>query len=354
MCKRHLRTTAIRTGFSVLELLVVIVIIGILIALAMPAIQRARAVARRAQCVNNLRNITFALTQYDTYSERLPASGYYLDQGGVTRPLHSWALEVLNFLDQGNLAQQWNRSKGIGGTENQPLSREYIPVFVCPDDISDTGLGDLSYAVNGGWGYTIRTSTGVRDCARDWHGNQFDFNGDGQSCTGVAETDELDMTLFKRLGLFFLENQQGGPTQRHYAIADIKDGTSQTFLVTENIRAGVDPATPLTSFANPDPHRSAFYVGSPCAAGACIDGQIDYSQCNAGPSRINSGLERAEGKSPVPNSMHDGGVNMAYADGHVSFLVENVDGAVYAALASPNGFLLDETPLQQVIPSGQF
>ena len=74
-------------------------------------------------------------------------------------------------------------------------------------------------------------------------------------------------------------------------------------------------------------------------------------RCNAGSSKINSGLASAEGTSPVPNSFHDGGVNMAYADGHVTFLSETVNGAVYAALASMRGSRLQKSPLAQVIVS---
>jgi prepilin-type processing-associated H-X9-DG protein len=75
--------------------------------------------------------------------------------------------------------------------------------------------------------------------------------------------------------------------------------------------------------------------------------------CNAGVNRINGGRASPEGRSPTPNSFHDGGVHMAYADGHVIFLSESIDGAVYAALASPQGLLLDGTPLRQGIVSGE-
>ena len=82
---------------------------------------------------------------------------------------------------------------------------------------------------------------------------------------------------------------------------------------------------------------------------------MDYSLANAGKNRINSGLWTPEGRSPIPNSFHPGGVNMAYADGHVAFLKESVDGAVYAALASPQGMLLQGTPLEQpVVSDGEF
>jgi prepilin-type processing-associated H-X9-DG protein len=75
-------------------------------------------------------------------------------------------------------------------------------------------------------------------------------------------------------------------------------------------------------------------------------------RCNAGAWRINSGVGSPEGSLPVPNSFHEGGVFMAFADGHVLFLSEDIDGSVYAALSSPQGLLLSGTPLQQVVISG--
>ncbi len=155
------------------------------------------------------------------------------------------------------------------------------------------------------------------------------------------------------MGLFFLENWISGGTVRHHALADVKDGLSQTFMVTENARVGYDPLDGNASYASPDPFRCAFYIGNPCPTGTCAAGAVDYSLCNSGSYRINSGRAKPEGRSPVPNSFHEGGVHMAFADGHVTFLSESIDGAVYAALTSPQGMLLEMTPLQQAIVSGE-
>jgi len=121
--------------------------------------------------------------------------------------------------------------------------------------------------------------------------------------------------------------------------------------VTENARAGYDPDDPRSSFASPNPYRCAFYIGNPCPGGKCSKGNVDYSLSNSAEDRINSGLWSPEGRSPVPNSFHTGGVNMAFADGHVVFMNETIDGAIYAALASPQGLTLNETPLKQVVVS---
>lgn len=343
-----------RSAFSMIELIVVMAILGIVIAVSLPALSQAREAARRTRCLNNLRNITFGLTQYDHFQDRLPAAGYYHDPpNGDGGPHHSWAVSILPHVDQSNLHERWDLDKPLGDAANSSLARSFIPIYSCPDDVSTSqgGHGDLSYVVNGGFGFTIRTGDGIGDCAVDWQGHRLDLNGDEAACTGDAALDALDQKRFEQTGLFFLENWREGETKRSHSIADILDGTSQTFLVSENVRTGYDPNDPSASFANPDPYRTSFYVGNPCNSGRCTDGQIDYARSNSGVSRINSGLWSAEGNSPVPNSFHPGGVNMAYADGHLKFLSEEVDGAVYAALASPQGLMLASTPLKQVIIS---
>jgi len=346
------------SGFTMIELIVVMAIVALLVTLAIPAITKARVAARRIQCVSNLRNISFAIMQFEQNNRRFPASGYYFDPPtGPGGSHHSWAVSILPFIEQKNLYDKWDFDKPITDIVNEPLAQSYIPVYICPMDLSRSKEkeSDQSYAVNGGWGFTIRTGSGVGDCPINWHRNRLDLNGDGQTCSGDQSLDDLDRKIFKMSGLFFLENWKYGGTERHHSMDSIKDGTSQTFLVTENVRTGYNPDTASSTFASPNPYLSAFYVGDPCLNGDCSSGNIDYSRCNAGNNQINSGLWGAEGRVPVPNSFHAGGVNMAYADGHVSFLSETIDGAIYAALASPQGMLLSDTPLaQQIVSGGSF
>jgi prepilin-type processing-associated H-X9-DG protein len=328
-------------------------IISLMLSLALPAIGRSRAAARKVECANNLRNIALAMTQYVDLYERFPASGNYWPSGPKsTNHHHSWAVSILPWIGQKDLYSRWDINRPITDPINEPLTHTYVPILVCPVDISrsrEKDQGDLSYVVNGGVGFTIGPRFGYEDCPVAPAAGPLDLNGDGSACTG-APGDAEDYAYFKKMGLFFLENWKTG-VDRHHRLADVTDGLTQTFMVSENVRAGYDPDTPETGFANPHPWRCSFYIGNPCRGGSCSPGNVDYSLSNAGDAQINSGRWRAEGRSAVPNSFHDGGVNMAYADGRVRFLSESVDGAIYAALASPQGMGLSG-PLQQPIVSG--
>ncbi|MEM8865191.1 MAG: DUF1559 domain-containing protein [Planctomycetota bacterium] len=114
-----------RNGFTLVELLVVIAIIGVLIALLLPAVQSARAAARRMQCANNLKQLGLAFHLYaDAYDGRFPQ----LWHGGVSQD-DSWVYTL------------------------RPFSEDSEAIRLCPDDLfrienpSDAVL--TSYAMNG-------------------------------------------------------------------------------------------------------------------------------------------------------------------------------------------------------------
>src|SRR6476469_182788 len=94
-----------RSAFTLVKLLVVIAIIGVLVALLLPAVQAAREAARRMQCSNHLKQIGLALQNYhDTFGSLPPA--YLADSQG--KPIHSWRVLILPFLENTTLYDRYS------------------------------------------------------------------------------------------------------------------------------------------------------------------------------------------------------------------------------------------------------
>jgi len=116
-------------GFALGELVVVVIIIGVLVLLCLPARRRAREPARRMQCKNNLRNLTLALHNYhDTHGHFPPA--FTVDRQG--NRLHSWRTLLLPFLDQSVLYQRIDLSKPWDHPANAAARETDLSIFRCP------------------------------------------------------------------------------------------------------------------------------------------------------------------------------------------------------------------------------
>lgn len=340
-----------RAGFTLVELLVATAVIGLLIALALPAIQTARGSARQVQCLNNMRNVGLAILQNTDSANRFPACGYFGDGTTATfGQYRSWVVDILPYLDQSNIYSAWDFDLSCKDPVNAPLANTHISVLTCPDDFSIVqGKGNLTYVLNSGIGFTAQIS-GVHDCPVGPKSGKLDLNGNGITCNSSTNGDGTpsDRELFFHMGLFYNETWKGEiRAKRHYTMAGISDGTSNTMLISENIRTGYDPASSTSNWASPSPYLTSFYIGNPCKNGNCSSGNVDYNRTNSGSSAINAGLNQPEGKAPFANSLHAGGVNVGFCDGHFAFISENIDGKIYAGLASPQGQSLTGTPLEQ-------
>lgn len=220
-------------AFTLIELLVVVAIIGILVALLLPAVQSAREAARRVQCNNNLKQIGVALHNYhDTY--RSFPSGYINPRfasvaAGANHESWAWAALILPFLEQdplydelGVTTQPLHQGFATGGTAFQALVETPIPVFICPSDTEYNKPGNVhqNRHFNDGVGVT---AAGIPAPVRPGLSNYLGVAGHRDVVQRVPNT-----------GVFFGDSA--------ISMADITDGTSHTFAVgerdTKNCRSG--------------------------------------------------------------------------------------------------------------------
>ena len=133
-----------RRGITLVEVLVVVTIIGLLVALLIPAVQAARAAARRMRCSNNLKQIGLALQNYHDSFESLPmAITVTLDAAYVTPGYppcdsrlynDSFLMSVLPYIEQSPLYNASNHQLYVIGRANTTVSSQVISMFICPDD----------------------------------------------------------------------------------------------------------------------------------------------------------------------------------------------------------------------------
>jgi hypothetical protein len=102
---------------------------GVLVALLLPAVSSAREAARRMQCSNNLKQIALAMHMYHDVHQCLPA-GYVADEDG--RPLHSWRVALLPYLEQASLFEQYNFDEPWDSPNNLRVAEQMPDVFRCP------------------------------------------------------------------------------------------------------------------------------------------------------------------------------------------------------------------------------
>src|SRR4029079_16557975 len=149
MSRLGVRAPGVR-AFTLVELLVVIAIVGTLMALLLPAVQRARESSRRSSCLSNIRQLALASLQYEVRSRRYPP---VIDQlsaqqqdSTATERYTTWCVILLADLERQDIVDEY----ALG---HVPLPSYFIDTYFCPSNGSKSRIGTvLSYVANAGWG----------------------------------------------------------------------------------------------------------------------------------------------------------------------------------------------------------
>jgi prepilin-type N-terminal cleavage/methylation domain-containing protein/prepilin-type processing-associated H-X9-DG protein len=317
------RDDARRLAFTLVELLVVIAVIGVLVALMLPAIQKTRESARKSQCANNLKQIGLGMHAYLVVHGSFPP-GYVSrvlpdhDDGG---PGWAWGAMLMPYIEETSLHGAINFSASLRSAENATVRLTSVPYFICPSDSMFEPVIDIP----------SKSSTLII-CQM--------AAGNYVACAGtVRPTCKLCRDQFDGV---FGRNRPIKPQE-------LLDGLSKTIAVGERasrwsrpVVLGVVPNSKILDNLKPGLYSAgpAYVLGTTFHEGFNIESQVD---------EMDHGTMGSLAESF--GSEHPGGAFFLFCDGSVRFVWDDADPAVMNSLSTRDGKphsgeerLIHETP----------
>lgn len=368
ICRLRNKPYSSSAGFTLIELLVSIGIIGILIAILLPAVQMARASARRMQCTNNLHQIGIALHAYHdsvgSFPTTITGPGQEEDDGSIQTGFYSWHAMLLPQLELENLHSSIDFNVAMAETSdlistasglqyepkftidhpNAAAASTVVPVYLCPSDqyqdnevMGFFGVAPDSYAGNVGWPTWSSGINGNRETPAkhngffglvnpltpaDWHTTNVriaQFTDGLSNTVAVAERRITSATTYEEL------------------ISD--DGSVQSFCAgsvgyarTQEELVSYGNSVPSPDISYSKYHGRSWISGAPLTAPT----YMHVFPINSRNAHLYGG--EGDGNNLVtPSSQHPGGVNTLMGDGHVRFVTNQIDIRIWWALGSRDG-----------------
>jgi prepilin-type N-terminal cleavage/methylation domain-containing protein/prepilin-type processing-associated H-X9-DG protein len=369
----HMSETRRRQGFTLIELLVVIAIIAVLIALLLPAVQSAREAARRAQCVNNLKQLGLAVHNYHSTYNSLPAEDMWMGAtygnqsgGGSWGWNASWPVCLLPNIEQTPLYNAYNQGWAPDQPQNSTVSYNAIATFICPSESQKTRPNNpwapMNYHGNRGGPGIIRHWSGVFEtpfaCMTS---NQISVNGwTVGTCWWGADSN---------LAFFGLEGVTDGSSNTALfseKLLGVSTSDPQPYVASANAKRAifVDPpnwnpgynlgnnALALTnvqscqSLPGTTQGNTSWLSGFSWTLGypwhAVVNRYDHYNPpnkltCLSDQETTGSGLWGGAAGMITATSNHPGGVNVCFTDGSVRFVKDSVGLQSWWAIGTRNG-----------------
>ena len=290
-----------------------IAIIGILVALLLPAVQSARESARKITCVNNMKQLGIAVLSYEDTKKELPPSHFndYSDPAHPRRDFHSFLTYLLPYVEQQAVADQYDWSKRGTVSPNFELCKSStIEIFICPT--TPPGAHDRAGAADYAICDKISDSGDIRNLAT-------------AGKLSLREHWESMLATWVPSGVYE-QSRRGGVTIDHtshdYIIPKLRmvtDGQSNSLMIFED--AG-----------RPDRYDSKGPVGRTTGGALWSDGEAWYDvhhTCGEALQNCNNNHETF--------SFHINGCNYTMGDGAVRFVSDEIDPDVYVSLFTRRG-----------------
>jgi len=310
-----------RRGLTLLESIVTLGIIGILIALLLPAIQRARETARLTRCQNNMRQMALAIQSFHGSNQHIPSlyNGTFIQHPQTQWDeyhFHSWQTAILPQLEQTAIYERLDLTQPATDPANQDNVNIELPVFLCPSTSNYThNVPDLVQRDP-----IIRVGTAARSDYEAIGGLLRDPQSGG---FGNTAYDFIELSIW---GKPRYDDDNDGTFDGLYRtrFADVTDGLSNTLMVGEmagrpDVYKRGEPDQPYVGPDGP--------VGQPAWAISGIFWAIAISEHHGVNDTNQQGLY----------SFHDTGVNVAMADGSVRLLSNSIDKAMLHGLVTKAG-----------------
>jgi prepilin-type N-terminal cleavage/methylation domain-containing protein len=305
-----------RKAFTLIELLVVVAIIGVLVALLLPAVEAARESARRAVCQNNLKQYVTAVHEYQDAFEVLPSlyNGPEDLSPGATIGLDtfSWQSVILPFLEQRPLHELLDFELYATDAANQSAVNTLLPIANCPS------TPRTSLIARGLWHGRSRFNVDLTAATTDYAASEGYYDGFTKCIPGTWGEFEPSDDYFD------------SPQIRLVSFGDVEDGLPQTALILERAALPDHYFTNGAQFTPHEPPRFRTYGNVGLWA---ISAESLTNHLRTRPTVPIVGGDNLQGLY----SFHPGGAYVALADSSVHFLSASIESDVVIALVTRDG-----------------